>query len=296
MTTLHGYNVLDPENQWPLGTKYIRLWDCGMAWSQLNPARGEYDLDRLDALLADHSTIDFTLVLSGTPHWAASDPETEGAAPWVGPASNSPPAKMAYWEAYCKAVALKCKGRVKAYQIWNEPQLREFWSPYGDIHKLAQMTWLAKRVIGAIDPGARIVAAPVLPRQSSGGMKRASAYLAALRNHDWPVDAFAAHIYPDKGEGTLIWASRVNMVRKGLIAQGAPGRQLWVTEMNFNLMHGQLPDELIVRRVVETAAKATSIGVRRVYWYAYGHHDDPNVLGIPFEEDSLGTRTLAAYL
>lgn len=294
--TSTGYGVLDPLAEWPEGVKALRLWDCGVAWSNLNPAPGVFDFSLLERIISAHPRADYTLVLSGTPQWAASDPNQAGAAPWVGPASNSPPARMGDWEEFCKQVTLAFRGRIRQYQVWNEPQLKEFWSPYGQVAKLGQMTATARRVIRRIDPEARIVSAPMLPRPSSGGMRRAAAYLRALKGNGWPVDAFALHVYPEKGTSAARWRDLVVMGQQGLVREDAPLRPLWVTETNYNLMGGPLSPSIAARRVKATQQYAARLGVKRLYWYAYGTHSNPQVLGIPFTEGSAGAKAVRPYL
>ena len=85
--------------------------------------------------------------------------------------------------------------------------LADFMYPYDtkNQNKLAQMTKDASRIIKGNDPKALIGSASVLPRDSSGGMKRASKYLTALKKKDaknWcGIDFVACHIYPEPGKG-----------------------------------------------------------------------------------------------
>jgi len=296
----HGFTPLDPFAQMPgpmVG--HLRLWDCRVTWRDLNPAPGVWDWTRLDAIVAlaeDRGIVDLCLVLGGTPQWAARVPNEAHAAPWIGPGSNSPPHTMSDWTEYVRRVVTRYAGRIQSYQCWNEPQLRDFWSPYGQINVLAQMTLLAHRMIRRVDPSARLVSAAVLPRQSSGGMRRASAYLTALRRLDWPVDVHSAHVYPMIGQGPAYWRDLVQAWKITLKALGAPKAPLWVTETNYNLMGGPLPARAVKRSVLLTDHYADRLGVARVYWYALGVHSDPRVLGVRFTPGSDGDTALNGLL
>ena len=147
--TVHGVNVLHPLTDWP-NVKRIRLWDCGTTWADLNPAKGVYVWDRLDAIVAGHPKARLMLVLAVTPAWAATDPEAPSA-PWIPAGSSSPPRDMDDWRAFVRAVVTRYRGRIHAYQVWNEPQLREFWTPYGSVSLLASMTARAAAIIRGID-------------------------------------------------------------------------------------------------------------------------------------------------
>lgn len=293
--TVHGVNVLDPIGQWPHMAQNVRLWDCGVTWADLNPQRGVFYWDRLDAIINAHPKVRFTLVLSGTPQWAAKDPQSLGA-PWLPQGSNSPPAEMRYWTDFVTEVALRYQDRMNAYEIWNEPMLRDFWYPYGEIDQLARMTRSAKKIFDRIDPGALIVGAAVLPRPSSGGMKRSSTYLKALAKVGWPIDVHNAHIYPTEGGDVSMWREYAVHWMQGLVLTGAPRRLMWVTETNYNLLCGALPDAVQKARIIRTDKLAKDLRIARVFWYAWGQHSDPKVMGIPLYPGTAGAGTLARYL
>lgn len=294
----HGYNILRTDD-YPHGLRYLRLWDIGVTWANVNPAPDVYDWTRLDQTLEiarTNGTANFLYVLGMTPQWAARNPNTTHHAPWIGPGSSSPPFDMKLWEKYVWNVATRYKGRIQFYQVWNEPQLKEFWDDYSTIHILATMTKRAKSIINRIDPAAKIVAAPVLPRPTSGGMLRARRYLTALKSDGWPVDIYACHIYPEKDLGPARWRDLAKHVQGSLTAIQAPRKPLWVTETNYNLMGGPLPDSKIPAYIEKTNEHAENLGIRRIYWYGYGVHSNPQLFGIPFTRDSIGTQTLTRYL
>jgi hypothetical protein len=68
-------------------------------------------------------------------------------------------------------LATRYRGRIQAYEVWNEPQNVQFFSPYTstELNTLATMTTRAYNTIKACDAAALVLAASVLPRASSGG-------------------------------------------------------------------------------------------------------------------------------
>jgi len=58
------------------------------------------------------------VVLAGVPAWASTHPEKWE---YLGPGSLYPPTDVADWQEYCKQTAQHFKGRVKYYEVWNEP-------------------------------------------------------------------------------------------------------------------------------------------------------------------------------
>ena len=295
--TIHGLGVLGPE-PWPTGCRMVRLWDCGVTWKHLHLGPGRFDFTPLDELLKAAragGTTSLLYVLGATPQWAAADPTLPGFAPWLGPGSNSAPATMALWDEYVTTMVQRYAHRIRAWQVWNEPQLRWFWG-YGTYEQLAEMTRRAYRIIKAHDAGLRVVSAPVLPRPGSGGMTRGRKYLEALAAKGWPIDVHAAHLYPEPGFGALRWSALARTWRRGLVDVNAPRRPRWVTETNYNLGAGRLPAPLQGSLVQATDLAATRQGIARVLWYTAGRHSNPDLLGIPFTPGSPGLAALTPLM
>lgn len=168
-------------------------------------------------------------------------------------------------------LATRYAGRIHAYEIWNEPQLSDFLYPYNDVElgDLAIMTKRAYSTIKACDPNARIAAASLLPRASSGGMQKATKYLQAIQAQGWNVDLFNCHLYPNIGEGPDVWGSMLNDCRSTIASTGAPSGEVWVTETNYNLLGPVIPEESAPAYIDGTYAQASAQGVTEVYWYAW---------------------------
>ena len=294
---LQGLNILYPETEWPdWKVPSWRVWDVGVQWCHINPVKDVWDFSRLDAMieLGQTRNVDsLLLVLGSTPQWAASDPNAPHAAPWIGAGSNSRPKDMQTWREYVIHTVNRYKGVVTHYQIWNEPQLADFYYPIKDIDYLAAMTSEAKRLMTLIDPCAQLVAAPVIPRPSGGGMRRASRYLRALRDYGWPVDVMTTHLYPEVGKGPERWRWMLKKTRDGLADVKAPKHApLWITEANYNLLGGPIRQDFVAPYMAESDQLCDEFGVDRCYWYGYGSHSNPNAFGIPLTENSAGSKFL----
>lgn len=253
---------------WPPQVTHVRLWDNGVAWCQVHTGPGVFDWTLLDALVAKAEGRHLTYVIAGTPRWLARDPDSPHAAPWLGPGSNSMPWSMTHAAAFCSALATRYRGRIHAYEVWNEPQLADFLTPLADVTVLATMTRRAYTAIKAADPGALVLAAAILPRPSSGGMRRAMKYLAALRAERWPVDGFTAHLYPEVGRGVARWRWMLVTTRAALLAARAPVRRLWVTETAYGLLGPTVTDAAALADATYKAAGRTPI-----WWYAWNRPD-----------------------
>jgi hypothetical protein len=292
---VHGIHALNTGSLPTIPVCHYRLWDCGATWRDLHLAPNVVDWAPLDLAVAQaqsRGATNLTYCLSATPQWLASDPNLAGFAPWLGPGSNSAPWSMVHWSWFVTQLSTRYLGVIGSIQIWNEPQLKDFWG-YDDWTVLAEMTRLANNAIHAVSPSLKVIAGPVLPRPSSGGMTRGGKYLTALKGKGWPCDIWSAHMYPEVGYTPGRWRTFAQNWQSKLDSLGAPTKAKWVTETNYNLFGGPLSDAAIADYMVRTDGICVDEGIFKCYWYAW-QHPDPALLGIPFTPTSRGTATLAA--
>lgn len=271
----------------PPHTDWVRLWDCGVTWKDIHLGPDKYDWSRLDYLVNLYSDRKILYVICATPRWLAKDPNAPHYAPWLGPGTNSLPHNIEEWNKFVWNLATRYKGRIHAYEIWNEPQLADFMYPYTipNINLLANMTKRAYSTIKSIDKSAFVVSASVLPRLSSGGMKRAAKYLRALRLRKWPVDRVSCHIYPEVGKGAKAWAAYLLDVQSSVKHFGGPPL-IWVTETNYNLLGPVINDGEAEKLIKDTYLYA---GKHPIFWYGWDKTDVLGGLNI-----KQGTQTWAA--
>jgi hypothetical protein len=258
---------------WPAEVTHVRIWDqSGAAWNAIHTGVDTYNWDTLDALVAKAGTRTISYVIAACPRWLAKYPDNPHYAPWLGPGSNSMPYSQDEANKFVWNLATRYKGRIKAYEIWNEPQLADFLYPYNDTecNALASLTKRLFKTIKACDPAALVLSASVLPRESSGGMNKARRYLAAMQRKDWNVDAFTCHIYPEAGYGAARWGNMLQDVVSTLKSMNAPTSKLWVTETAFDLL-GPVVNDADSR--VKVNGLYTRDGGRFVFWYAWNRPD-----------------------
>ena len=288
---LHVAGVQDgawPDANVPFGG--LRLWDNGTAWSQIETTQGRYNwalLDRSVANAEKQGMKNILLVLGSTPTWNAKR-IVPGDYPVPGAASA--PKSLAAWDAFVTAVATRYKGRINAYQVWNEASLAMFWD--GTPEKMAELTKRAYDIINRIDPKATVVAASTTVRLDGAFTRFFPRYLAALKELGWPVDVFAAHMYPASKGTTDERAAFITQVTGALEEAGAPAKPLWDTELNYGLA-GPGPSnprqsiEGAKARdwVVQTTFDSLALGISRTYWYIWTPKPYP-LLGLQLTNDS----------
>lgn len=286
-----GMHFNDPLES-PPKTDWVRLWDCGVSWKDIHLGPNRYDWSRLDYLVNLYSDRNILYVFAATPRWLAKDPDAPHYAPWLGPGSNSLPYDIDEWNKFVWMVSKRYRGKINAYEIWNEPQLADFMYPYDakNINALVTMTKRAYNTIKSNDKAAIVVSASVLPRISSGGMKRAERYLKSLKKGGWPVDRVSCHIYPEIGMGPQAWYMYLQEVRSSVEKLGGP-KLIWVTETNYNLL-GKILDPQTSERYVRDTYKYA--GKSPVFWYGWGKDD---ILGgLIIRENSAAWKEMQKHL
>lgn len=272
---LHVSGVQDgawPDANVPFGS--LRLWDSGTAWSQVESTQGTYNwalLDRAVSNAENHGIDDILLVLGSTPSWNAKKVQ---AGDYPVPGAASAPRSLDAWDAFVKAVAKRYKGRITSYQVWNEASLAMFWN--GTPERMAELTKRAADIIHTTDPQAAVVAASTTVRLPGAFDRFFPRYLAALADLGWPVDVFAAHLYPAGMQDTDTRAEFITKVKDELAAAGAPDLPLWDTELNYGLAGPGPANPLQTSGgakarnwVVQTTFDSLHLGVDRTYWYIW---------------------------
>jgi hypothetical protein len=232
--------------------------------------------------------------LLGCPLWLAKYPDNPGYAPWLGPGSNSMPTDMDEFNKFIWNLATRYNGVINFFEIWNEPQLNDFFYPYNtaELDDLATMTQRAFNTIHSINPSAMVISSPMLPRASSGGMAKAQKYIDAIKAKGWNVDAFATHIYPNNGEGVAEWRSMAEDCQATLKASGAPNTKLWVTETYYNLLGPIIPEDSAQAYIDGTYQACSEIGIAQLYWY--GWDQGANLGGLQISAESAAWAAIRA--
>jgi hypothetical protein len=259
--------------EWPhQRVEAVRLWDTRTAWLNLNPAPGIFDFTNLDAHLQQaesHGVQHTTLVLWGTPRWAARD--TAGTdAFWLGPGSASPPRDLQDWCTFVRTVAERYHGRIHAYEIGNEPTEPMFWR--GSQNELNDMIAVAAEEIRRVDAKATVVApieaildvtSPPHPRS-----RRAFPH----------VNAWAFHWYPELGARPAVLRTHVRSLRTQLAVAGAASTALWLTEVN--LRPGDASPSQQLRDVARVRDIAREVNLDYIAWYAWSDAAPPEFINL----------------
>ncbi|HEX8799381.1 MAG TPA: glycosyl hydrolase [Terriglobales bacterium] len=243
---------------WPdLPFKTWRLWDTGTTWADLEPRKGEWHFDTLDGMvkLAAAHQVEVLLTFGRTPGWASSDPQAS-----FGKVERAAPRAMEDWRDFVRAVATRYKGRIRAYEVWNEPNLKEFYS--GDVPTLVEMTREAADIVHSVDPSA-LVTSP--SPTTINGVPWLEAFLQAGGARYVDVIAYHLYVTPDKPEQIVPLARAI----KAAMAKYNAKLPLWNTEIGWSKPKIFADDYEASAYVARSLLLAWASGVERFYWYAW---------------------------
>lgn len=256
-----------------------RLWDAYVAWPNLEPQKNKWDFSTLDryVAMASLAKVEVLLPLGMTPTWASARPREASA---YKPGNAAEAYSLADWEAYVRTVALRYKGRIKNYQIWNEANYKHFYS--GNSGRLLEMAKAAYEILKQIDPSITVVAPSVSGEGES--LKWFDDYLA--RGGGNYADVISYHLYvPKKGPEAML--PLIRDIQGIMNKRGVGHKPLWNTETGWRIENKtriarvgaagadwrELDGPLAAAYVARALVLAWTAGVSRFYWYAWDNAD-----------------------
>ena len=199
--------------------------------------------------------------LSNPPAWSRA------AGNDVGP--QAPPDRLEDYCDYVQAVASRYKGRIRYYQIWNEPNIYPEWGTYAiSPEQYARLLQTGYTCIEAVDPDAVILTAPLAPtieltqrdfndflflqRLYDAG---AAAWFDVLAVQDYGLWSGP---YDRRMRPRVLNFSRPIYIRDIMRRNGDGQKAIWLSEMGWNStpegilpLFGRTSEELRARYAVE---------------------------------------------
>jgi hypothetical protein len=219
-----------------------------LPWEQVQPsAKGETTdpkfggstWTKFDDIVdrASASGMHLVLRLDTSPRWALPPDAPDGL---------SPPINYADYFDFVAQVATRYRGKVDAYQVWNEPNLTSEWGHKPpDAAAYARLLQGAATRIRAADPNARVVMAALSPTltENSDALNEL-VYLQQLYDAGarGTFDVLALQAYglrggpddPRTGPEDVTF-SRPTLIHQLMLANGDGATPVWATEMGWNV-------------------------------------------------------------
>jgi hypothetical protein len=150
--------MFDPERTYPhlaaLGVKWARVQT---GWSRCEPEKGRFDFGWLDAVVDRLRDIGIQpwFNLGYGNRWYIPEAPEESAVGWAPIFSEE--ARLA-WVRFVRHLAEHFAGRIRHWEIWNEPNIANFWKPKKpNAHDYVELVKLTAPVIRDVVPEAIIV-------------------------------------------------------------------------------------------------------------------------------------------
>lgn len=208
-------------------------------WSRIEPSRGVFDFSMTDrfVLAAAKEGIEVMPLLFGEPAWATSRP--------VGNASRAafPPRRINDFAEYAAAVAMRYGTNgslwlehpdvrprpVRAYQVWNEPNLPIYWADRPSPKRYAALLRGTHRALHQADPRAKVVTAG-LPKSKHG--MRLGTYIKRLyrAGAGRAIDILGVNPYAPSLKGI----EKQLREARGALPKRFRRTPLWITEIGWS--------------------------------------------------------------
>jgi hypothetical protein len=242
-TSPYGVNAHAPQGQ-DLARLFDQLQAAGVGWVRIDfewtaiePQQDVFHWQIYDAIVAaaELRGLEVLGILAYTPAWATDGEPRAGV-----------PRQVADWEDVCFRAAARYRGRVRAWEIWNEPNLDRFFAG-SRTQYIERILEPGARAVRAADPGA-LVGGPGLAHLTSGDSDWYRWLLDVLERAGDELDFVSHHLYDRDGDRDVtrklndsttfgdepeLWDAATPSVREVLREGGWQGRPFWLTETGW---------------------------------------------------------------
>ncbi len=212
-----------------------RIARAGVKWAKIScfiSSGVNARLERMvDALRARH--IQIVGHLPQTTSWSKKlFPEVKGAPGDRAPFACSPEA-MAWFLERLRNTAEQMKGRIRVWEVGNEPDISKFWMPTPDPTAFGKFVIEASKVLKSVDPGNKVISGGVCGFWGvdfPGARKFLTAFFQTGAGAH--IDILGLHPFrsrPEAGAANLTQRETVDQIRQ-LMAQFGLNLPLWDTE------------------------------------------------------------------
>ena len=256
-----------------LGAKWMRLT---MSWHDIETSPDSYSLlSHYDSAIAKAATSGAKIVVTvyTSPSWASGQADRE-----------SPPLDPADYADFMRFATARWGQHVDAWEVWNEPNLIDFWSTGPNASRYAQLLRAAYPAVKAGDPTAPVLFGGV----AYNDYRFISAAYAAVPDLGNYYDVMATHPYPRPADAPpdRVWLdsdgriavkafAAYREVRKVMVAHG-DDKPLWFTEFGWstNTLDGWGVTESQQAAYLEQALRCLEQDpyVHVAVWYMHRNH------------------------
>lgn len=267
----------------PTPTVVADIWrthDASVFWPDIETSAGVYDWTDLDNLVASAEALGMEVcyTIAWTPTFHASDLTKYSQ---YGDSSGHPtmPTDIADFEAFVTALATRYAGRIKYYEVWNEPNYRQSTTVgtwFGTTGQLVSLAQSAYTIIKAIDAAALVLSPPYFAETDgtyyTNGVDSLNAYLVA--GGGAYCDIVGYHFYLAYNRSPSYLSTYIASVQSVMTANGIGSKPLWNSEFGNQEVYtfnGQEPMDWAYRTqfMQRCAMYSLLAGCESFVWYSY---------------------------
>ena len=231
------------------GVKWIRE---DFLWENIEPTKGNFDFsgydERVDKALAEGFNI-IGICAYNNP-WSSGD--------------SAPHTEQQYqdYANYVSALVQRYRGKIRYWEIWNEPDARDFWRPIPDPIDYTNLLKYAYTAAKEADPSVRIIG---LGGVDSGNIE----YIRTVFQNGGLnyMDILSLHTYcdPEIYETSPQYLSME--IIKNLLSEYDSNIPIWVTEVGYSTYSKGVNEDRQAELLVRVYISLLSEGVENIIWY-----------------------------
>lgn len=272
---------LEKADKWPFGVNHGHnfsimvegglLWHRqDFTWNAIEPENGTFTFDQYDQVVEEATGAGVRVlgILDYSAEWASSAPTT-----WTDGRDRAPPKNLEDWREYVYKTVDHFKGRVSHWEVWNEPNIDDFWLPEPDPLGYAKLLREAYLAAKKADPECTVLIGGFIGFNFNW-IRQVYSYGASRY-----FDAMAFHPYV--GEELCFdqfnFSEKMKELKQIMSENGDADKDIWFTELAWGIgpkITREDQANFLVRAYVLSLAE----GVDRLLWF--------NFRGSPLEEGS----------
>jgi hypothetical protein len=284
-SSLFNLNILgiSEHSGWP-AFPFAAWRDFHFKWQDLEPARDQWNFARPDHDVQEalKHGVDIMAVVEGIPKWAASADE----------ASNNDmqiakPEDLSEWANYVHTMAVRYKGQIHYYELWNEPETNRTF--LRDPASLIALNQVAYQTLKSVDPTIVVISSALSSGDPVPARVARNLDLFARAGVMKDCDAVGHHPYgiPLSGDSSARtpedMLTQINAVKAAMLQTGLQ-KSIWATEVGWYVLNDDqnpqpapswmgrpLEPELAAAYVARTYILGWAAGLDRIFWYCWRH-------------------------
>jgi len=232
--------------------------------------------------------------LSNPPAWSRAAGDDDG--------PMAPPDDVADYAAFAEAVAGRYRGRIRYYQLWNEPNIYPEWGENDpDPEAYAELLCAGYQAVKAADPDAVVLSGALAATSELSG-RNLNDYVFLQRLYDagggecfdiLTMQGYGLWSGPTdhRREPFVVNYGRVEYIRDIMLRNGDGDKAIWISEMNWNVAPDDVPPDY-GRVTLDQQARWAPLAYQRAqeewpyvgvvnFWYFKRPSDDWEQAGRP---------------